>query len=426
MAKVLSSCKYYLLLAMFLLVETNPTGRTINDRETNVVCSNSGESSDYVLKPGLVSDNNKTVEITLRGCKISDIDLQAFQNLSSLMYIDLSQNNISHFKLGVLDGARQVTHLNLSYNVITDFPLGLFDHQPNLEILDLKENRIEELKLGIFDPLKKLKHLDLSSNRLKGKFIDPYIFNRTRQINFLDFSRNDMSDAPNNLLHAFQVLEFLDLDRCLLTHVPEFLTSGNLKTLKHLILSTNYISSLENSTVFFNLIHLEVLDLADNAIEKISGDVFKPLNKLKVIILRRNRISHLPDTLFLNMKSVANIDLSHNMIETVPVNAFRGTSVKNLNLSDNRFTYLIDNFCLELRNSGAKLKKFYFNLNPWQCACLTSLLDEVKRLGIEYNSINYDGTHPICVTTNDVSCKRHDQFNSVYTDLYDDIIFLSS
>ncbi|XP_063629885.1 insulin-like growth factor-binding protein complex acid labile subunit [Cydia splendana] len=386
---------------------------------TDVVCST--DNSDYVLKRGLVSENSKTTGITLRNCRITDVEMGSFHQLPALEYLDLSVNKISRLELGVLDGSRKTVFLNLSHNRLTEFPLGLFDEKPNLEILDLKGNRLENLELGIFDPLHKLRHLDLSSNKIKGRSLNPYIFDQSPQIKFMDFSRNDMSGTPGNMLAAFEAIDFLNLDRCSLTEVPNFATRSNLRTMKHLLLSTNEITKLENPRIFSHLENLEKLNLIANYITEVHQDVFKPLNKAQLIFLGHNKMKNIPETLFQNMRHLNNIDLSNNLIEYIPVTAFRGTKLKRLNLSNNRFTYLQDNFNLELRNSGVELSHLFFQDNPWQCACLNDILIEVKKYGISYNSDKYDGRRPVCVT-NEFTCKRQPNFNEFYIELYDNVI----
>lgn len=404
-----------------LMITVNATLKCQTFNEKDVVCKPG--TSDIVLRRGLVSDNNKTTGITLRGCRITDLDFEVFENDFNLQYIDLSENKIRRLKLGVLDENRLVTYLNLSHNMLTSFPLGLFDQKVKIEVLDLKGNRLNSLQLGIFDPLQNLVHVDLSSNALLGKNIDPYIFDHNRKIKFLDFSRNDMSDSPEMLLQSFQALDFVNLDRCSLTEVPSFVTRPNLRTMKHLMLSTNRISKLDNSRTFMNLDNLEILNLADNVIEEVAADVFSCcVKKLKMIVLRNNRIKTIASGLFRNLNRLGNLDLSHNLIEYVPLSSLHGTGIKNINLSYNKFTYLEANFCLELRNVGVNLSKFYFNDNPWQCACFIEIIKEMKYYNVRYNSNKLHGAQPVCVTTSEFTCKRQGTDNDFYVQLYDNEI----
>ncbi|XP_063834541.1 carboxypeptidase N subunit 2-like [Ostrinia nubilalis] len=413
-------CLLTSLTAELLVVAAKPSCQASADNPRDIVCTPG--TSDYLLERGLVSDNNRTTRITLRACRITDVDFGSFSGLPALEYLDLSQNKIVYLKLGVLDEFTQLKFFNLSHNQLTGFPLGIFDQKPNMEVLDLKGNKITELELGIFDLMKKLRHVDVSSNALLGKEINSYIFDQSTKIKIMDFSRNDMSDSKSILLDAFEMLEFLNLDRCLLTEVPVFATKPNLKTMKHLILSTNKITRLDDRALFINLENLEILNLVDNAIEHIADKVFMSLKKLKSVLLRGNKLTQIPGSLFQHLPKLISVDLSHNLIEFVPVNAFRGSPVKNLNLSVNRFTYLTDNFCLELRNSGGGMTKFYFNQNPWQCACLRDILDEVKKFGIKYNGVGYDGRTPVCVISNDFNCRRQPDANANFVDLYYELI----
>ncbi|CAH2059296.1 unnamed protein product, partial [Iphiclides podalirius] len=383
--------------------------------------------------------------IYLRSNKLREIPINLFQNLPKLVNLDLAHNFIASFSARGLIGT-SLKNLNLSDNGITFMPekfcsqlkdIGvnlskfffnpnpwqcLFDQKPNLKLLDLRGNTIKNLKLGVFDALTKLQHLDLSSNSLVGKDINPYIFDRSKQIKFVDFSRNDMSESPDNLLHAFRALDFVNLDRCFLKAVPRFATIPNLKNLKHLMLSTNLISKIDNAATFVNLDNLEILNLAENCLEFINEHALKPLRNLKMVVLRDNKLKHVPDDLFRNLPVLANIDLSNNALTAIPVNFFRGTVLKNLNLSNNKFTYLQYNFCLELKNSGARLTRFFFNQNPWQCACLKDVLREVKAMSVEYNSAKYDGQHPVCVTQDEFVCHRHQNHNDAYIKLFESVI----
>ncbi|XP_060806871.1 leucine-rich repeat-containing protein 15 [Amyelois transitella] len=414
----------WIKLLITVILETIVTAKLICSKKgvTDIVCT--AGNSDYELERGVVSDQNGITGIHLKSCRITQIKLEAFKGLPALEYLDLSHNSISNLDLGVLDDTQNLKSLNLSFNSIKSLPLGLFDQEPNLEVLDLRGNSIKNLTKGLFAPLKKLRHLDVSNNFLVGRELSPDIFENNKLIKFMDISRNDLSDTPENLFQAFTQIDFLNVDRCFLDKVPAFTTKTNMKTMKHLMLSTNHITQLDDPKIFLNLESIEIINLAKNLIESISENIFKSLKKIKMIILRDNNLRSIPDTLFKGLPKLVNLHLQNNMLESLPVNAFRNSRIKNLNVGGNKITFLIDNFCLELKNSGTNLKKFMFTNNPWQCPCLLDVLVEMRRMGIEYNPDKYDGQQKVCVQQ-DQYCHRHLESNSVYIDLYQELVELN-
>ncbi|CAH0597690.1 unnamed protein product [Chrysodeixis includens] len=431
------SAHHFILLAVIIVTEAQIICKTRN--VTNVLCI--GGKTDYVLARGLVSDNTNTTRIKIRSCRITEVENEAFNNLTSLKYLDLSRNRIERLNIGVLDDTKLLISLNLSYNQLTVLPVGIFDQITHLTHLDLKVNKINALELGVFDKLRRLKYLDLSDNDFTGRELHPHLFDHNPYILFIDFSRNDMIAAPEDLLHAFQSLQVLNLDGCFLNEIPAFAIEPNLRTLKQLVLSTNQISNLQNESLFANLENLEYLDLSYNIIGKflkvkhkkkkkrkknIDGEIFMPLRRLQTILLNNNKVKFIPETLFRSLPKLTKIDLSVNKIEEVPVNAFKGSPLKELNLSYNKITYLQENFCQELLNSGSKLKKFLFDANPWQCACLMEFLKEVKRLGIGFNSAKYEGKELVCVTSTDYNCKRNPSVIDMYVDTYRELMGITT
>lgn len=408
-------CTAVAIFALLLKVCADPECQKFPENE--VVCT--AGQDDHILRKGLVSDFADATKIILKNCRITDLEGNAFENVFYLQYIDLSENKINTLQAGVLDGNIHVTYLNLSNNVLTTLPTGLFNQKPNIEILDLKGNRLNSLPADVFVALRKLSHLDLSYNDFVGKDVSPYIFSKPRKIKFLDFSRNDMSASPENLLNALQELDVLNLDRCSLKDVPQFATKANLRTMRHLTLSANLITKIDQPRTFMALENLETLNLAGNLIDNVAANAFIYLKNIKVINLKENKLKILPDGFFRNLGKLASVDLSRNKLEIIPLNAFRGTVIQELDLSENRFTYLDVYFCSQLRNAGIRISKFYFNDNPWQCACLNDIIKEMKSFGIEYNGKKYDGRHPVCVTTKKFSCKRELVDNNLFLEMYD-------
>nr|CAL25135.1 leureptin [Manduca sexta] len=392
--------------AVFILtisVWGSPTCRTLFNAE--VVCV--AGSDDYILQRGLVSDNNDTVAITLKDCRITDVDIEAFKNVYNLEEIDLSRNKISSLKVGVFDGIPKVSSLTLSKNLLSTLPLGLFDNLPKLQRLDLGGNKIKFLQLGIFNYLPQLVRLDLAKNEFLGKELDPCLFNRNPKIKYLYFSGNNMSEAPDQLLNGFQNLKFLGLNKCHLTEIPKFVTGSNLITLKKLFLQTNQIR-LDDPKTFINMENLVELDLFHNVIENLNETVFKPLTKLKIIDLSFNKIKQLPQNMFQNMLHIRIIFLSNNLIKNISSNAFQSSSLQILDLSGNRISYLEKNFVSKLYAFNKTLSSFDFRGNPFQCACLVEILNDVKKLGIEHD-IDEDIEDIKCSMTNKFTCLRPDE-----------------
>ncbi|CAG9794745.1 unnamed protein product [Diatraea saccharalis] len=393
-----------ILTAGIIATNATPSCRFYDENKNNFVCSPVG--TDYELKKGLVSNQDNVKSISLRGCGITDIDCDAFVGLPMLQHLDIAENKLQELKPCTLVSLPQLNSLDLSFNKISVLSPGTFDHLNNIEELYLKGNELRNLQNEIFDKLKKLNVLDLSNNVIDGSNLSPRIFDNNKIITSLDLSRNDMSRAHENLLQSFQTLQSLYLDRCFLTRVPSFVTKSNLKTLQQLILSTNQITNLDDPTSFINMDELIMLDFAGNSIESVAENVFTPLRKLKTIVLKHNHLKQIPEKLFQNMPKLVNIDLSYNDIQVINLASFRNTPMKNLNLSGNNLTYMPVNFYGTLISFGGKLKKFLFTNNPWQCACLRDILQEVKEHNIEYNMTVYDGKLSVCVSDGDFICNR--------------------
>ncbi|KPJ18574.1 hypothetical protein RR48_01200 [Papilio machaon] len=62
-----------------------------------------------------------------------------------------------------------------------------------------------------------------------------------------------------------------------------------------------------------------------------------------------------------------------------------------------------------------------FGNNPWQCACLREFLREVKQLNIAYDTDYFDGSSPVCVTTDEFVCMRDESVNDLFINMYRDI-----
>ncbi|KAG7275767.1 hypothetical protein CRUP_009870 [Coryphaenoides rupestris] len=105
--------------------------------------------------------------LSLRGNNLKDFQKLSMrmQNMTSLKYLDLSLNGLTHDGQVECTWPSSLTHVNLSSNQLTHF---VFTCLPRgTKELDLQNNEVSVVPQGPFLRLDSLEILDLSSNRLK-------------------------------------------------------------------------------------------------------------------------------------------------------------------------------------------------------------------------------------------------------------------
>lgn len=94
------------------------------------------------------------------------------------------------------------------------------------------------------------------------------------------------------------------------------------------------------STVFENLINLELLDLSCNSIEAIDSKVFVTNRKLREINLSDNKISELGSEMFSGLSNMKSLDISKNCITEIPNELFRDlVNLVSLHLFRNKINF---------------------------------------------------------------------------------------
>ncbi|XP_073961358.1 uncharacterized protein [Choristoneura fumiferana] len=306
-----------------------------------------------------------------------------------------------------IDQSADVLHLESCR--LTRIQSGSFHNSPNIRIIHLENNQIQHLEAGAFDDTTKLEEVVLSNNGLLGKNLPPNIFSNCRKLGSLRFTGNDMKDTPSGLLMGLDI-NILDLERCALREVPSFVTRHSLPKLVNIDMSDNQIRRLDADT-FSSVPNLETLNIKNNLIEYLHENAFSPLIQITGIFLNGNKIRYLPENLFIDKSSLGTINLADNLIDHVPANAFKDTTdLWDLNLSGNRLTYLPNDFFTVLQG---KMEIFYFDRNPWQCACLNEIITKVKKKDIQYEGKTFNGREPVCMM-NGFRCSKPQDYPQLY------------
>ncbi|CAF1124053.1 unnamed protein product [Brachionus calyciflorus] len=249
---------------------------------------------------------------------VQEIKPKAFNGLKNLVYLNLSDCDLSYLDEQCFNGLFNLEYLNLKSNCLREIGENVFSPLRKLIYLNLNDNRVKKLNLR---KLKNLRFLDIGNSYCLDSKIKSIKVNgnlevfisesfsencnlKTESIKYL-FLNNIPSEFPlviQNNLDAFKNLEFFEFQSLCIDH--EFLNIFNFKNLKVLIGRFENIPkfgqnlcNLKYLKIYnvkeFNQCCLEVLNNLDyldiefdddaSLIENIEENHFKGINDLKYL-----------------------------------------------------------------------------------------------------------------------------------------------
>uniref|UniRef100_A0A3B4VB08 PH domain and leucine rich repeat protein phosphatase 1 n=1 Tax=Seriola dumerili TaxID=41447 RepID=A0A3B4VB08_SERDU len=215
-------------------------------------------------------------KLCMAGNNLETLTLQNFR-LLRVKHIDLRLNKISSMVPDEPDLLRHVTQLDVRDNRLTDLDASVF---PRLEVLHCERNRIAGLKAkGCL-----LKGIYASSNELRQLDVSPVPSN----LSCMDISRNHMDSLPDWLCEA-KKLEVLDVSHNLITELPARLLCSN--SLRKLSAGHNQLQKLPERV---ERPLLEVLDIQHNQLVELPCNLFLKSDSLRCVNASANKLEHLP------------------------------------------------------------------------------------------------------------------------------------
>ncbi|XP_066527344.1 leucine-rich repeat-containing G-protein coupled receptor 6 [Hoplias malabaricus] len=233
-------------------------------------------------------------------------------------YLDLSMNNISEIQPNAFKNLTLLSELRLSGNRLRTISGSALNGLRNLKVLMLQNNQLE--RLDISDPwdLPNLLSLRLDANLIS--VVPAQTFSGMRSLRHLWLDDNSLSEVPVSALSELSALQAMTLALNRITHIPDH-AFRNLSNLVVLHLHNNQIRTLGQNS-FEGLRSLETLELNFNILEEFPVAI-RTLAKLQELGFHNNQIRAIPERAFTGNPLLQTIHFYENPIQFVGRSAFQ-------------------------------------------------------------------------------------------------------
>nr|CAI5830201.1 unnamed protein product [Callosobruchus analis] len=328
----------------------------------------------------------------LENLGITKITPGAFNHQSSIHSIFLSKNNLYQIGDGVFNSLMSLEELDLSENEISDITEDAFSGVP-LKQLNVSYNNISSIPYSLTN----VQVLDISHNCIKS--IPSRMFatsslnisdNHIDKINISYFPNITTLYAANNLIENIEIanttLRELDLRDNKLTIIPM-----DLKELKVLNVRGNQISKLPDKVLIAR--NLQKLILSGNNVSFIPVQYFGELGNLEVLDLSKNSLTAFSFGTFDTMQSLKTLNISYNRFKILPIYTFH--SIKGL--TDLYFSHngLTEVNVYDLLTHLPKLRMVDMRGNLFTCHSLLEICDNLQKHDVLFERGSFTGGNNI-------------------------------
>lgn len=267
--------------------------------------------------------------IRMENVGITDILPAAFNSLTKLKELYISNNRISIFLDGLLSSLSNLEILDISSNQLRNITKHSFIGLTNLKLLNLSHNHLANFEARLVYNDESIQ-IDLSFNILTHFNFE----NISEKIQKLNLSHN----AITNINGCFSSIEILEVDHNKLNAIANenCNVSSNILLLN---LGYNTISELSTKT-FSGLRSLQKLYLDNNNLSSLQTDIFSNLLNLQLLILSGNRFTDFDHGVFEHLPRLEILDLSKNNLTDVKRYFHTLTNLLRLDLKYNHLSDL--------------------------------------------------------------------------------------
>ena len=298
------------------------------------------------LPRDIFARHTNLVQLVLAGNKLKVISSELLSPLRLLKILNTANNPHLTMTLGAeFDNMTQLQQLILAGTNLTSLDNDTFRHMRNsaLKQLNLRQCHLHFINRGTFRPLVKITELVLSDNKLNSSALHEALFGlQGAPLRELVMSNLNLGELSATL---FEGLGDTNITVVWLqsSHIASIKKGAfrNLQKLTSLHLDANQLALLEDH-VFEDLSNLVYLNLENNHIVDLPSAKRVGLSPgLSVLVLDMNSIKHITYDSLKGYTNLTNLYLRHNNIYKITDDAFKPLSrLKTLDLRENRIKWL--------------------------------------------------------------------------------------
>ncbi|XP_032594218.1 toll-like receptor 13 isoform X3 [Drosophila grimshawi] len=299
-----------------------------NLKKKHNIFGSSKESIAWATFPSLPH----LLELDISNCSIEYVRKEAFQNVNNLRKLFLSNNKIFTINVDTFFHIQQVQYLDMSFmNVLSySYPFSM----PTIEVVI---NLLYGLKIHqtAFKMLPELIYLDLSHSKMTRNSAVAFT-HLGDKLKYLSLCYTSFPMMTNGLFKN-TILEGLDLsgNPIVSNNIVDDAFEGIGETLVCLYFER---SNIKDIGWLKPLKNLQILGLAGNNINALSGDVFQSMVSLQVLDLSYNHIGNWYRSVFFNNLSLRVLSVRSNNVNMLTIEMLKDFELlEYLSLGDNNF-----------------------------------------------------------------------------------------